>query len=129
MTPSRAASSDLKEYELAAFRSAVIRLKKKDNLYVLEPTGVTFVGRSLFRSTIALPANVPVGPLVARTYLFRNGEVVSTHIGRVTLHRAGIEWLVHNFAFVYPMSYGLLAVFIAAGCGLLASTYFRRPTA
>jgi uncharacterized protein (TIGR02186 family) len=128
MIPTGAAATGFKDYELAAFRSAVIRLKKQDDLYVLEPKGVEFVGRSLFRSTIALPANVPVGPLVARTYLFRNGEVVSAHIARVTLHRTGVEWVVHNFAFVHPMSYGIIAVLIAVGCGLIASTYFRRQT-
>jgi uncharacterized protein (TIGR02186 family) len=127
MRPSPGYRGTLKDYELAAFRTAVIRLKKHQNLYVTEPNGgVTFTGRSLFRSTIALPANVPVGPLVARTYLFRNGEVVSAHIARVTLHRAGIERLVHNFAFVYPMSYGLIAVLLAVISGLLASAYFRR---
>jgi len=129
MTPAGNTGAAYKDYELAAFRSAVIRLKKKENLYVLDPRGVTFAGRSLFRSTIALPANVPVGPLVARTYLFRNGEVVSAHIARVTLHRAGIERLVHNFAFVYPTTYGLIAVLIAVLCGMIASTFFRRKTA
>jgi uncharacterized protein (TIGR02186 family) len=127
MTPSPGSRGTFKDYELAAFRAAVIRLKKAQNLYVIEPKdGVTFTGRSLFRSTIALPANVPVGPLVARTYLFRNGEVISAHIARVTLQRAGVERVVHNFAFIYPMSYGLIAVLIAALSGLLASAYFRR---
>ncbi|MEO8421031.1 MAG: TIGR02186 family protein [Hyphomicrobium sp.] len=127
MTPSPASRGAFKDYELAAFRAAVIRLKKEQNLYVIEPKdGVTFTGRSLFRSTIALPANVPVGPLVARTYLFRNGEVISAHIARVTLQRAGVERVVHNFAFIYPMSYGLIAVLIAVLAGLLASAYFRR---
>jgi uncharacterized protein (TIGR02186 family) len=127
MTPSPAYRGTFKDYELAAFRAAVIRLKKDQNLYVTEPKdGVTFTGRSLFRSTIALPANVPVGPLVARTYLFHNGEVISAHIARVTLQRAGVERWVHNFAFVYPMSYGLIAVLIAGLSGLLASAYFRR---
>jgi uncharacterized protein (TIGR02186 family) len=127
MTPSPGYRRTFKDYELAAFRAAVIRLKKDQDLYVIEPKdGVTFTGRSLFRSTISLPANVPVGPLVARTYLFRNGEVISAHIARVTLQRAGIERLVHNFAFIYPMSYGLIAVFLAAVSGLLASAYFRR---
>ncbi len=127
MRPSPGYRGAFKDYELSAFRAAVIRLKKQQNLYVTETNGgVTFTGRSLFRSTIALPANVPVGPLVARTYLFRNGEVVSAHIARVTLQRAGIERLVHNFAFVYPMSYGLVAVLLAAISGLLASAYFRR---
>ena len=117
MTPSPGYRGTFKDYELAAFRAAVIRLKKDQNLYVTEPKdGVTFTGRSLFRSTIALPANVPVGPLVARTYLFRNGEVISAHIARVSLQRAGIERLVHNFAFVYPMSYGLIAVAARRHC-------------
>jgi uncharacterized protein (TIGR02186 family) len=130
MTPAAGRRGTFKDYELTAFRSAVIRLKKEQDLYVIQPKdGVTFTGRSLFRSTIALPANVPVGPLVARTYLFRNGEVVSAHIARVTLQRAGIERLVHNFAFVYSMSYGLIAVLIAVASGLLASAYFRRQPA
>jgi uncharacterized protein (TIGR02186 family) len=130
MTPAAGSRGILKDYELAAYRAAVIRLKKAQNLYVIQPKdGVTFTGRSLFRSTIALPANVPVGPLVARTYLFRNGEVISAHIARVTLQRAGIERLVHNFAFVYSMSYGLIAVLIAVASGLLASAYFRRQPA
>lgn len=129
MTPAGNTGAGYKDYELAAFKSGVIRLKKKENLYVIEPHGVTFAGRSLFRSTIALPANVPVGPLVARTYLFRKGEVVSAHIGRVTLHRAGIERVVHNFAFVYATTYGIVAVLIAVLCGIIASTFFRRKTA
>jgi uncharacterized protein (TIGR02186 family) len=127
MTPSARYAGALKEYELTAFRDAVIRLKKKENLYVTQPKdGVTFAGRSLFRASIPLPANVPVGPLVARTYLFHNGQVVSAHIARVTLHRAGLERVVHNFAFIYPASYGLFAVLLAAAFGWAASAYFRR---
>ena len=44
----------------------------------------------------------------------------------MTLQRAGVERVVHNFAFIYPMSYGLIAVLIAVISGLLASAYFRR---
>jgi len=129
MTPAPGYRWSFHDYELAAFKAAVIRLKQKEGLYVVKAKdGVTFTGRSLFRSTISLPANVPVGPLVARTYLFRNGEVLSAHIARVTLERKGIERLVHNFAFRYPLSYGLVAVLIAVLSGLLASTYFRRET-
>jgi uncharacterized protein (TIGR02186 family) len=127
MTPSPGYRWSFGDVELAAFKAAVIRLKQQDGLYVVAAKdGVTFTGRSLFRSTISLPANVPVGPLVARTYLFRNGEVLSAHIARVTLERAGIERLVHNFAFRYPMTYGLFAVLLAVLIGLIASTYFRR---
>ena len=51
-------------------------LKKKQKLFVVEPKdGVTFVGRSLFRASIALPANVPVGPLVARADVVQHVHV------------------------------------------------------
>jgi len=115
------------EEQLSAFKAAVIRLKRQEGLYVMEAKdGVTFIGRSLFRSTIALPANVPVGPLVARVFLFREGEVISAHIARVTLERAGLERLLHSFAFRYPFSYGVFAIILAVLLGLLASAYFRR---
>jgi uncharacterized protein (TIGR02186 family) len=127
MTPAPGYRWSYSEFELAAFKAAVIRLKQKEELYVVQAKdGVTFTGRSLFRSTIALPANVPVGPLVARTYLFRDGEVLSAHIARVTLERTGIERLLHSFAFRYPLSYGVFAVVLAALSGLLASAFFRR---
>ncbi len=130
MTPSPGIRWKLNEYELAGFRAAVIRLKQMERLYVVqEKDGVTFTGRSLFRSTIALPANVPVGPLVGRTYLFRNGEVLSAHIARVTLERKGIERLLHDFAFRYPFSYGIVAVMLAVLAGLGGSMFFRRETA
>jgi uncharacterized protein (TIGR02186 family) len=130
MTPSPGYRGTFDDLELAAFKAAVIRLKQDQGLFVVQAKdGVTFTGRSLFRSTIALPANVPVGPLVARTYLFRNGNVLSAHIARVTLERAGIERVVHTFAFRYPATYGFLAVLLAAVLGLLASTYFRRQAA
>ncbi len=130
MTPSPGHSWSYNDYELAAFKAAVIRLKQKEGLYVVKAKdGVTFTGRSLFRATIALPANVPVGPLVARTYLFRDGEVLSAHIARVTLERTGIERVLHNFAFRYPLTYGVVAVVLAALSGLLASAFFRRQTA
>ena len=104
----RLSAGRFSDFELAAFKAAVIRLKQEEGLYVVEAKdGVTFTGRSLFRSTIALPANVPVGPLVARTYLFRNGEVLSAHIARVTLEREGIERVLHDFR--VPLSVHLRA--------------------
>ncbi len=127
MTPAPGFRWNLTEYELAAFKAAVIRLRQKERLFVVEAkAGVMFTGRSLFRSTIALPANVPVGPLVSRTYLFRNGEVLSAHIARVTLERKGIERLLHDFAFRYPFSYGIIAVMLAALAGIFGSMLFRR---
>jgi uncharacterized protein (TIGR02186 family) len=129
MTPAPGHRWSFSDAELAAFKAAAIRLKQGDGLFVVQArNGVTFTGRSLFRSTIKLPANVPVGPLVARTYLFHNGEVLSAHIARVTLERAGLERVLHNFAFRHSAIYGILAIVLAVSIGLGASAYFGRST-
>lgn len=112
--------------ELKAYKDAVIRLKQKDGLYLKQDYAVIFIGRSLFRSAISLPANVPVGPLTARVYLFREGELLSTFQSRVRLERSGIELVLYEFAMRQPALYGLFAVLVAVVAGLLASALFRR---
>ncbi len=129
MTPTPGKRWSYNDFELAAFKAAVIRLKQKEGLYVVEARdGVTFTGRSLFGTSGANACSSTVGPLVARTYLFRDGEVLSAHIARVTLERTGIERVLHNFAFRHPLVYGVIAVMLAALSGLLASAFFRRQT-
>jgi uncharacterized protein (TIGR02186 family) len=113
--------------DLRKFQEAVIRLKLKSRLYVQNDYGVEFVGgASLFRTTIDLPANVPVGTLNARVLLFRKGQMLSQFKSQVRMQREGIERYMHDFAFGYPLLYGIAAVIIAAGAGLAASSYFNR---
>lgn len=126
MTPVQGWETGVTTAELQDFAEAVVRLKQKDGLYVQEQYGVVFIGRSLFRASVDLPANVPVGPLDVRVYLFREGQILSTYTARVRLEREGVELLLHNFAFNRPFLYGIFTVTIAIGAGLLASAVFRR---
>jgi uncharacterized protein (TIGR02186 family) len=112
--------------ELADFRAAVIRLKQRERLYARDEYGVIFIGRSLFRSSIDLPANVPVGQLTARVYLFRDGQLLSTYSARFSMAREGIERILYDLAYRAPIAYGVFAVLVAAAAGLLASAVFRR---
>jgi uncharacterized protein (TIGR02186 family) len=113
--------------ELQDFRQALIRLKEKERVYVRSDFGVSFVGRSLFRATIALPPNVPVAPLTAHVYLFKDGQMLGQYDSRVMLQREGIERYIHETALTHPLFYGLFSVAMAAGCGLAAAFAFRRP--
>lgn len=126
---SKALASGVTAEEAKDFREAIVRLKRKEGLYVSSDYGVAFIGRSLFRATIELPANVPVGPVKARVYLLRNGEVMSEAKTTVTLSRQGFELLMYNFAHKQPLLYGLFCVALAVGAGLLASTLFRKAGA
>jgi uncharacterized protein (TIGR02186 family) len=112
--------------EIKDYKDAVVRLKQKDGLYVKEDYAVIFIGKSLFRSSIALPANVPVGPMTARVYLFREGDLLSTFQSKVRLERSGIELWLYRAAMLHPFAYGLSAVLVAALAGWLASMPFRR---
>lgn len=126
MQPTKGSSRVTPE-ELEGYKAAVLRLKARDGLYVRQDFGVAFIGRALFRASVKLPANIPVGPLEARIYLFQDGRLLSTNTVSVMLERAGLERLIYDFAHEHPVWHGLLAVTIAALSGLAATALFRRP--
>jgi uncharacterized protein (TIGR02186 family) len=126
--PAFGQAQGLSTEDLAEFRRAIIRLKRKQGLYVQDPFSVAFIGRSLFRATIELPANVTVGPFETRVYLFREEKLLSQYTVKLNLEREGVERHLHAFAFTYPALYGLMTVIIAVAAGLTASTVFRKST-
>jgi uncharacterized protein (TIGR02186 family) len=125
MAAGRALATD--PARLAKFKEAFIRLKQRERVYVKSEFGVTFIGRSLFRATISLPPNVPVGPLVARVYLFKEGQLLGQYKSRVMLEREGIERYIHDTAMEKPLFYGIVSVVLAAAAGLAAAFAFGRP--
>lgn len=126
MVLSKSAGAGPPVEELKKFREAVVRIKRREGLYQLEEYGVAFIGRSLFRASIELPANAPVGPFETRVYLFRQGQFLSSYTARLSLEREGFERLIHAAAFQRPLIYGVATVLIAIAAGLLASSIFTR---
>ena len=120
-TENAGSSSSLPAADGGEFRKAIVRLKSRAGLYVKDDFGVAFIGRSLFRANIALPANVTVGPFDTRVYLFRNEKLLSQYNVRLNLEREVIERHVHDFAFDWPAIYGLSTVLIAMMAGLAAA--------
>lgn len=114
------------EAEISAFKASVTRLKGDKELYLESPYGVSFIGPSLFRASIDLPANVPVGPLTARIHLFREGRLLDTFRSKVVLQREGVGLALHTFALEQSLFYGLLTVLTAVGAGLAATALFPR---
>jgi uncharacterized protein (TIGR02186 family) len=112
--------------ELDEFRNSIVRLKSGQKLYVGSERGVAFIGKSLFRATVDLPANVSIGEFNAWIYLFRKGELLSTYKTRLGLQREGIEQQLHSFAVEQPLWYGIVAVLLAMLSGLAASMAFRK---
>ena len=110
----------------AAFRSAVIRLKQQQNLFQEHDDGVSFIGRSLFRASVDLPVNVPIGRYTANVYLFRDGQLLSKNHSTLEVSKAGFERVIYLLALDHPFIYGLAAVVIAVLIGLFGWVVFRR---
>ncbi len=127
MVPLGKGRGNVSDAELKDFKAALIRLKEQERVYVKSEFGVSFIGRSLFRATIALPPNVPVGPLTARVYLFKDGQMLGQYKSRVMLQREGIERYIHDIAMSYPFIYGASTVLLASAAGLAAAFAFRKP--
>ena len=108
------------------FRSTVIRLKEQQLLFQEHDDGVAFIGRSLFRASVDLPVNVPIGRYTADVYLFRDGQVVSKNQSTLEVTQAGLERTIYLMAFNRPLIYGLVAVLLAVLAGLAGWAAFRR---
>jgi uncharacterized protein (TIGR02186 family) len=119
----RATKNDSEE---ETFRSTVVRLKERQRLFQEHDDGVAFIGRSLFRASVDLPVNVPIGRYTADVYLFRDGQVVSKNQSTLEVNKAGFERAIYRLAFHHPLIYGLLAVLLAVLAGLVGWAAFRR---
>ena len=108
------------------FRANLIRLQTENLLFQESDDAVSFLGRSLFRGSVDLPVNVPIGRYTTQVFLFRDGKLLSQSQSSLQVHKVGFERVVYMLAFSYPLAYGLLAVLMAVSAGLLAYTFFRR---
>jgi uncharacterized protein (TIGR02186 family) len=108
------------------FRAALLRLKERAGLYWQLPSGVTFLTPLLFRASIPLPAEAPVGTYEVDVKLFQNGALVARASTALEVLKAGIEQFVVNAALNYGVLYGLATVLMALFTGWVASVVFRR---
>ncbi|RCW87503.1 TIGR02186 family protein [Phyllobacterium bourgognense] len=111
---------------LKEFTKEVPRLKLKQRLYNQRPGDVQFLSSTLFRATLSLPANVPVGKHIARAYLFRNGEFLRESSTSLNIVKAGLEFRIYRAANQYSLLYGLFAVFLAVVTGWMGRLVFRK---
>jgi uncharacterized protein (TIGR02186 family) len=108
------------------FRASLIRIRQEHNLFKEADDGVSFIGRSLFRGSVDLPVNVPIGRYTSQVYLFRDGKMLSQSQGSLQVHKAGFERIVYALAYRRPFLYGLLSVLMAMTAGFAAWAFFRK---
>ena len=111
---------------VAEFRTAMLRNKRKSELYGAEIGEVRTMGGRLFRTSVSFPANVPTGTYAVEVFLFRGGRVIGRFEKPLTVRKAGIEARIYNFAHQQSAMYGVIAIVIALVAGWLAGVVFRK---
>jgi uncharacterized protein (TIGR02186 family) len=106
------------------FAASLRRIRKREGLFT-ETTGeVEFLGSSLFRATLYLPSNIPIGRFDVSTYLFRNGSLITSRVGSFEVEKVGFEKWIFTLAHSFSFWYGVIAVVTALAVGWLGSVIF-----
>lgn len=108
------------------FTAALRQLKKSTGLYSENVGGVQFLSQSLFRATLDLAPNVPVGTHKARAFLFRNGIFIKETSAQLSIAKAGFEQWIYRASLDNSLLYGLFAVLLATVTGWLGRIIFRK---
>lgn len=112
--------------DVADFRDAFLRIKSDEGLYTENVGGVTFLGENVFRSTVWVPANAPVGFYQVSVFLFHEGALLARTDESFTIAKTGFEQYMFNFSREQSFIYGIACVALALGTGWLAGLIFRR---
>jgi uncharacterized protein (TIGR02186 family) len=57
---------------------------------------VQFISKALFKATVRLPANIPVGQHRLRAVLYKNGQFVMEKVIPLRVVKTGLEQFIYN---------------------------------
>ncbi len=110
----------------AEFREAFLRIKQNAGLYSEQQDSVTFIGDSVFRTTVWVPANAPVGFYTVRVFLFADGALLAQADESFRISKTGFEQYLSVFSREKSFVYGVVCVVLALFTGWLGGVVFRR---
>ena len=108
-----------------SFVQALLRLRAADGNYRLTEGAVSFAEATLFRTDVALPANLIEGDYRVRLFLTRDGRVVDWQEQVIPVRKAGLERAIFALSRERPLAYGLLSVSLAVLAGWSAAALVR----
>ncbi|KQZ82824.1 hypothetical protein ASD64_07690 [Mesorhizobium sp. Root157] len=113
-------------FTLAEFTKALRERKTAIGLYSENVGGVRFLSQNLFRATVRLAPDVPVGTHKARAFLFKNGIFVKESSAQLEIRKSGFEQAVFRLAHNHGFVYGLMSIGLAMVTGWLGRIIFRK---
>jgi uncharacterized protein (TIGR02186 family) len=108
------------------FRVAFLDLRSRHGLYREAANGVTFLTSSLYRASIPIPAESPIGNYEVDVKLFVDGAMIARTNTAFEVYKSGFEQVVSQAARDHGILYGFVTAFMALATGWFASVIFRR---
>ena len=108
------------------FEAGLLDLRRREGLYSENPGGVEISDGVLYRASIAIPSQVPVGIYTAETFLVKDQRVLAVATREIQIGKSGFERFVALAARRHSLLYGLIAVLMSLGLGWAAAMAFRR---
>jgi uncharacterized protein (TIGR02186 family) len=108
------------------FEAGLLDLRQRQGLYSQSDHGVEITDGVLYRATIHVPSQVPVGTYTAETFLVSDGRVLAAATRDIQIGKSGFERFVAVAARRHSALYGLFAVLLSLALGWSAAAMFRR---
>lgn len=106
-----------------------VKLMEKSGVYVVENGAITYGaaagGMKAFSATLTIPSKMSAGDYKIDALVIKNGAVTNTLSKNLTLELSGFPKLIADLAYGRPLLFGILAVLIAVGTGLLIGVLFK----
>jgi uncharacterized protein (TIGR02186 family) len=108
------------------FEAGLLDLRRRQGLYAEIPKGVEISEGVLYRASIRIPSQVPVGTYTAETFLVDRGRVLAAATREIAIDKSGFERFIALFARRQAFLYGLASVLLSLALGWAAAALFRR---
>jgi uncharacterized protein (TIGR02186 family) len=106
----------------------LLKIKERGNLYniVEDPKRLEIAEGKLFKHYFRFPAAATEGRYLVESYCFKDGQLVGYGKDEIQIKKVGLEnWLTQTSK-NSAVFYGIMAVFIALGAGLLVGVIFGK---
>ena len=108
------------------FSSALRRKRIESQLFAEDASSIDLISPSLFRASVSLPPNVPIGVHTVKAHLFKDGKKLDEVTHTFEVRKVGFEEWIYNLAHQYSLLYGILCVLLAIFTGWFANVIFRK---
>lgn len=104
----------------------LVQLKQEEELYEIKETGQFEIQEDgLFRYHFNFPPAAKPGTYHVESYLIKNKKLVGYSKDTIQIEKVGLVAFVANSSKEHPVVYGICAVVIALGAGLLVGFIFK----